>query len=90
MVAVACDRAWCGWHMMGPGMCGHSVVIVIGDRPRHPVMPMLRVTTCAIGSKGRVSSAGWVCEEWLLVKTGRGGMGVRTYWCGHLTHVKHE
>ena len=28
-------------------------------------------------------------EGWLLVETGRGGMGARTYWCvATLTHVR--
>ena len=36
----------------------------------------------AVGSKGGLSSTGWVhVEGWLLVETGRGGIGVRTYWC---------
>ena len=33
-------------------------------------------------------STGWVCVEgWLLVETGRGGMGARTYWCVATLHA---
>ena len=45
--------------------------------------------TChTVGGKGGLSSTGWVhVEGWLLVETGRRGMGARTYWCVATSHT---
>ena len=74
------------------GTVTHGMEAVTGgvacccDAPRHPCDA--RMMCRAVGGKGRLSSTGLVrVEGWLLVETGRGGMGARTYWCVVTSHT---
>ena len=62
------------------------VIVIIGDGPHYPCDS--HMTCHTVGGKGGLSSTGWVhVEGWLLVETGRRGMGARTYWCVATSHT---